>query len=206
MAGSDSDEASGYAKPTTADAFTAQARRRYGDKADTFLKMYPAGSDQEANQSQTLSASDLAGAYDARAFVQLQTRTGKAKSYLYLFSHKPPVTAPDIKVYDGVFHGAELYYLFQTYSFRNDWAWTDADRKLGDIVTSYWVNFAATGDPNGKGLPKWPAYDDTAEKLMNFGDKVSVETVPHKAALDFFESFLHPQEASSSRTSREETR
>jgi len=193
IAGSTSDESSGYSKPITTAAFIDVARRRYGRHAETFLKFYPADSNEEAMKSEILSGTDQNGAYEARAFAQLQARTGKGKSYLYLFSHKPPVAGPDSAVYDGVFHGAELYYVFQQYDFRSDWAWTEADRKLGDIISSYWVNFAANGNPNGKGLPKWPGYNDNTQELMNFGSHVSVVPEPRKAELDFFETVFHPQ-------------
>jgi para-nitrobenzyl esterase len=197
IAGSDSDEASGHSKPLTAAMFIEQARRRFGNRTDEFLKFYPADSDAETMKSQIVSSTDLAGGYDARTFAQLQTRTGKTKAYLYLFSHRPPVAGPDTAVYDGVFHGAELYYLFQTYKVRSDWAWTDTDRKLGEMVSSYWVNFAKSGNPNGKGLPQWPVYNDDSQELLNFGDGVSAMPVPRRAALDLFESAFHPVGSSS---------
>jgi len=64
-------------------------------------------------------------------------------------------------------------------------AWTDADRKLADQVSSYWVNFAATGDPNGKSLPKWSAYQTKDDQAMGFGDAPAMIPVPNKPALDF---------------------
>ena len=192
IAGSNSDESSGYAKLIGAEAFIEQARRRYGSQADVFLKFYPAGSDDEANRSRTLSGTDQSSSYEARAFAQLQSRTGKSKAFLYRFSHKPPLAGPDAQVYNDVFHGAELYYVLQQYDSRKDWAWTSEDRKLGDLMSTYWVNFARTGNPNGKGLPNWPSYDEKADTLMNFGDQVAVTPVPRAAALDFFEKHFHP--------------
>jgi para-nitrobenzyl esterase len=46
---------------------------------------------------------------------------------------------------------------------------TEADEGLSGQMTAYWTNFAATGDPNGRRLPEWPAYDSAAEELLLLG-------------------------------------
>jgi carboxylesterase type B len=40
------------------------------------------------------------------------------------------------------------------------------------MISSYWVNFAATGDPNGNELPGWPPFDAKTNMRMILGDKV----------------------------------
>jgi para-nitrobenzyl esterase len=199
MAGSTSDESTSRARPTTAAAFAEEAHRRYGGRADEFLKAYPASTDAEANEAQVLSATDRAGSYDARALVQFQTKTAGVSAWLFRFSHKPPIAAPDTEIYDGVFHGADLYYVFQNFAFKKYWKWTDTDRRLGDAVSSYWAQFAKTGDPNGSGLPRWTAYDDGKQELMNFADQAAMTPVPRRAALDFLQSYLHGDGSSARR-------
>jgi para-nitrobenzyl esterase len=80
-------------------------------------------------------------------------------------------------------------YVFDHLYLKN-WPWQDADRKAADDMSSYWINFAATGDPNGKGLPEWPAFSESDQQRMNFGNTVAAEKVTNKAALDFLEA--HP--------------
>ena len=72
--------------------------------------------------------------------------------------------------------------------------WEDVDRKLADTMSSYWVNFATTGDPNGKDLPKWPAFKaGESEVVMSFGNTTEVKPVPNKPALDFLDTYFEQQ-------------
>ena len=66
------------------------------------------------------------------------------------------------------------------------------DQKLAGRMSSYWVNFATSGDPNGEGLPSWVAYDTGAEPYLELGDEVVLGHHLLKAQLDFLES-LGPQ-------------
>jgi para-nitrobenzyl esterase len=68
--------------------------------------------------------------------------------------------------------------------------WTDVDRRLADAMSSYWVSFARSGDPNGAGLPAWPAYRDAATgQAQVLGDTIAPEQLagPTQATLAFFD-------------------
>jgi carboxylesterase type B len=69
--------------------------------------------------------------------------------------------------------------------------WTDEDKKLSEVMTSYWANFVATGDPNGKGLPKWDAYKSKSNdgKAMVLGDTVEFGPQIDVPRLEFFDKF-----------------
>ncbi len=72
---------------TSADA-VRQARAAYGADAEAYLKLYPAGSDAQAEASAYAAAADRTAA-GQRNWVRLETRTGRNKAYLYVFSRVP---------------------------------------------------------------------------------------------------------------------
>jgi para-nitrobenzyl esterase len=57
-------------------------------------------------------------------------------------------------------------------------------------MSQYWFNFAASGNPNGPGLPVWPAFDAQHQVLLNFADTPAAIPVPRPDALDFQDA--HP--------------
>jgi para-nitrobenzyl esterase len=61
------------------------------------------------------------------------------------------------------------------------------DRKLADMMSSYWVNFAATADPNGRGLPVWPVWTEKDTQVMEFGDKIQIKPLPRQAEVEFWD-------------------
>ena len=75
-------------------------------------------------------------------------------------------------------HVSEILYVFN--HLDGSRTWTDADRQVADTMSSYWVNFAASGDPNGKGLAKWPVYDEKTKTPMVFGNKPEGAQAPER--------------------------
>jgi len=188
LVGSNKDEGTFFLQPAGAERFTTQIRQRFGPAADRFLTFYPAATDGEANASQLMAFRDEA-AWAMRNWTMLQVKAPKAKAYLYYFTHEPPAVS-DGKGGGrgrGATHTAEIPYVFQNPGNR---PWTDVDRQLSDTISSYWVNFATTGDPNGRNLPKWPPFDEVKNpNPMVLGDKVGVGPGPDPVHIRFFQNY-----------------
>ena len=106
------------------------------------------------------------------AVEELQARTGKAPTYRYLFELRPP--SPELSqappAAAGAFHTAEIVYVFDNLQVR-DWPWRPEDRRMAEIASSYWANFAKSGNPNGPGLPDWPAYTGPDGTVMRLAEQ-----------------------------------
>ncbi len=190
IAGYNQDEATSLTAPLSggAKAFQAQASMRYGKMADEFLKFYPATSDEVAGESYNQAFRDVTFGWEMRTWVRQQTATGKSKAYLYFFTRNPP--GPNAARYRA-YHASEIAYVFGTLNPPRPWE--ETDRTLSDKMSSYWVNFAATGDPNGKGLTVWPAYSTKDDPSIIFGDKIEIRREVNKAGLDFLDRFFGAQ-------------
>lgn len=171
--------------PTPATAFQADVRRRYGAAAGQFFALYPCATDEEAARARRDERGDqsLTG---ARAEARGQARLGQP-TYLYYFDRIPP--GPGRERY-GAFHGSELSYVFNTQA-AIDRPWEETDRTLAQVMIAYWTRFAATGDPNGPGLPTWPAFVPGEELAQELGERVGPRLYPNPAHLDFLEPFIN---------------
>jgi para-nitrobenzyl esterase len=86
----------------------------------------------------------------------------------------------------GASHFAELWYVFDHLD-QSPWRWTKADRKVADEMSSYWVNFARSGNPNGLSLPPWPAFTNTDSKVLYIGEPTTVGSVANINGLSIFD-------------------
>ncbi|MBV9768410.1 MAG: carboxylesterase family protein [Bryobacterales bacterium] len=187
LVGSNRDEGTFFSRPGSGsvEQFSGTAKRRFGEMSNEYMKLYPASSDTEAGTSQLASVRDEFG-WHMRTWAELQSTRGKAKAYLYYLTHVPP-TAPG-QPSRGATHTVDLQYMFDNQP--PNVMWTDVDKKLADTMSSYWVNFAANGSPNGKGLPEWPAYSDKkGDKTMVLGDTIMVGQGIDPAILAFYDSY-----------------
>src|SRR6185295_4209204 len=129
----------------TAAKFEEKVRAGYGPQADAMLAAYPHSTDQEAVRSTRDLFRESTLAWHTWAWALLQSEKGKGKAYVFGNLPAPvfmdPGPPPPIR---------------------------PEDTKMSDLMSSYWVNFAKTGDPNGSGLPAWPAFSASAQNAMIF--------------------------------------
>lgn len=189
LAGWNADEGSyqGFfgADPPTPENYAAKAEARFGKRAAEFLNLYPGGTAVVAKRS----AADLAGdefiAYSTWKWLEAQRATGDSPLYRYEFEDAPPGPTADER---GAYHSAEIEFVFNVL-FSKKLPWRPEDRQLSDLMATYWSNFAKTGDPNGEGLPKWPAYHKgDGFQVMHLNADSKAEPDQHRARYEFLDS------------------
>jgi para-nitrobenzyl esterase len=173
----------GRGKSITAAQFENQIRSEYGPYADAILSVYPHATDTEAAKSSKGLSRESTFSWSTWTWARMQSRQGKGKAFIYYYDYH----APNV---DGSGHGSDVPYAFQTLSGGRGGAPKPEDLKLSDIISSYWVNFAKTGDPNGPGLPKWPAFTENDQQAMVFDAAPGARPVPNLDKLKAFDAYM----------------
>jgi para-nitrobenzyl esterase len=145
----------GSADPTP-DNYAAALEKLYGERAEQALKAYPASTNEQVLASATALASDRFIGYSTWKWLDLHGKTGGKSVFRYYYLRPRPGAR------GGASHSAEIEYAMGNLATNKVFAWTPDDHKVSEIVQGYFANFIKTGDPNGPGLPKWPAANSGA--------------------------------------------
>lgn len=192
LVGDVSDEAAGFGvRKTDPAAFEAMVRSGYGKEADAILAAYPHATDAEATRSNTQLASDTIFDWNQYTWARLESSYGKHKAYVYYFN------LPTARDPNGSSHGQEVAYVFGNLGLPGRPAPTEKDRAISQEMQDYWVNFATKGDPNGDGLPVWPAFTEASPQVMMFGADPGPAAIPHEDRLKVLDAYYSWRRAAS---------
>ncbi len=158
LAGWNRDEGFIPQKAITMAEYHAWAQKEFGpNNARKFLTAYAATNGTEAIRALRDYAGDRFLVYATWRWIEAQVATGGKPVYRYHFELPSP--GDKFHAAGTVFHSDDIEYVFGTLDSRKGMNVRPEDRAVSELMQSYWTNFAKTGDPNGPGLPKWPAYN-----------------------------------------------
>lgn len=149
----------------------------FSDDGDEALALYPVTSDDDIGRAVADSFGDNQFVYGVRGVARAVAEAG-LPVYRYVFTRQVNGADP--------VHGGDLAYsmgdpVLETAPYNG------ADLALSDAIMQAWVDFAATGNPNGGALSDWPAYDLATEPVYVLDTQFSTVEAPRNEQLDFME-------------------
>ena len=213
LAGSNSEELGYFAilgrEQPTVDNYRQALKRLYGDQADAAFKLYPATNETEVMDA----AQDLAGdrfiSYSTWKWLDLATKSGRKPTYYYLYARPRPamraemgnataglaggvVTGPAAAADQrprsrGAVHSAEIEYAMGNLDSNRVYAWTADDYQVSKVLQGYFANFIKSGNPNGSGLPNWPAFETGQRMIIDVKTRAEADKV--RARYEFLNQF-----------------
>ncbi|MGC4037186.1 MAG: carboxylesterase family protein [Chitinophagaceae bacterium] len=149
-------------------------KKKYGENTDAYIAAVKKAYPNTVNGSDYTDI-DIMFRGGVIRHANLKAIPGAAPVYMYLFTWQSPVN-------DGIYkamHCMELPFVFNNIARCEEM--TGGGKQayaLADKMSSSWINFARTGNPNAKGLPEWPAYTTAKGATMIFDNQCSVRDNP----------------------------
>ena len=205
LVGWNSEEMTGMAllqgKEPTPENYEKAVRQQLGRRADQALKLYPVTTREEVLKAATDLAGDRFIGYSTWKWSDVQAQTGGKPVYRYFYARpRPQMTkefagatanlaggvtkgssAPPMPPAHGAVHSAEIEYALGNLATNKVYAWTPEDYKVSKTMQAYFANFIKKGDPNGPGLPRWPAVvPGKPAQFMRLDVESRAETEKHR--------------------------
>src|ERR1041384_1460708 len=126
----------------------------------------------------------------------MRYHTNKAPIYRYLYTRpRPAPRGQNAPAARGAVHSAEIEYALGNLALMDDvYPWTEDDHRVSATMQNYFANFIKKGDPNGPGLPKWPAIRNVHDPIvvMRLDVQSRAEPGTTEARYWFLDPFLRP--------------
>jgi len=160
--------------------FEEFVRKDFAQGAEAILAAYPHATKQEARRSSRDIIREVLFGWPTWAWARQQNEHGASKVFLYYFDFPKP---------GGAGHGADVAYVFGNLDGCLRPGSSGKNVALSDAIMSYWINFAKNGDPNGPGLPNWPAFDTQSNKAMILDQSPEARTLPDLSKVRSFDAY-----------------
>ncbi|KAE9071059.1 hypothetical protein PF010_g26028 [Phytophthora fragariae] len=186
ITGNNADE-SGAATTTnvTVAEYVAAATTKYGDLVDEYLTLYPASTDDEANNMTNNAARDISRV-GIWLFGNYWAETASSPFYTYYWSHAPPGQTA------GAYHMSEINYCFDNL-YDTDSPWEADDYAIADVMSTYWANFVKNLDPNGGNVTYWPASVASSNTTMHLDVTQEVMEIATADKIEFIKKYFAAQ-------------
>ena len=188
-------------KEITPENYASVVKELYGEQADEVLKLYGGNTNEEIMQAATDLAGDRFIGYSTWKWADMHAETGGSSVYRYYYTRpRPPmrpemgnavpglaggvITGPEAEknkppAPKGAVHSAEIEYAMGNLSTNRVYEWQPEDYKVSAIMQEYFANFVKTRDPNGLGVPDWPAINNGETPQVMYID-VDTHTKPEQ--------------------------
>jgi len=190
-----------YGDAPTPENYVKKIKTFYPNNTDEILKLYPGSTQDEVIKSATELGSARFITYGTWKWEELSAKTGGQPVYSYIFSRPRPAMVASMgnaraglaggvvkggandapskmpPPYPGAVHSAEIEYALGNLGGNKVYNWGPDDYKVSATMEAYFANFIKTGNPNGKGLPQWPANKGSITQYIN----INVNTVAQPA-------------------------
>jgi len=164
--------------------------RIYAGQANDILKVYAPADDSEVARVATDLASDRFIAFATWKFTDMQSKTSGKPVYRYLYARKRPAKVDgQINYALGASHSSEIEYALGNLLTNKVYAWDADDYKISAIMQTYFANFIKNGNPNGSGLPQWPALNANKPELMLIDVNSHAQSAGHENRYALLDSF-----------------
>lgn len=188
LVGYNSDEGASFSREQAPEEYFAGVRTRYGKFADDLIRAYPAAETSVPKTARDL-ARDAAFGWQTWIWARLQSKTGKSKVFYYYFDQHPEYPEDSPRYGFGSPHGQDVAYVFMHLD-KSKPEITKSDLEISEAMGTYWTNFAKYGDPNGEGVPNWPAFSDANPEVMVLGPTPHIGPVPSAESLKVLDEYF----------------